>query len=88
MYVKKIKNELKNVSLRHRAAKLYYLYKYIFIYKIGIALSSNFHILLFKKKKKIIKILMLSSINLVHFDDHDKHDIINFQNKICIHEKL
>lgn len=31
---------------------------------------------------------MLSSINLVHFDDHDKHDIINFQNKICIHEKL
>lgn len=50
MYVKKIKNELKNVSLRHRAAKLYYLYNYIFIYKIGIALSSNFHILLFKKK--------------------------------------
>lgn len=47
---KKNKNELKNVSLRHRAAKLYYLYKYIFIYKIGIALSSNFHILLFKKK--------------------------------------
>lgn len=50
MYVKKIKNELKNVSLRHRAAKLYYLYKYIFIYKIGIALSSNFHILIFFKK--------------------------------------
>lgn len=32
---------------------------------------------------------MLSSINFfkIHFDDHDKHDIIHFHNKTSTYEK-